>query len=43
MMIRLCFVQCGIRREIIVPFAEARWANKRLFNEGAAVFWSEHV
>ena len=42
-MIKLCFVQCGIRGEVVVPFAEAKRMNKRLWREGATVFWSERA
>jgi|688.fasta_scaffold184423_1 hypothetical protein len=42
-MVKLCFSRCGICREIVVPFVEARRVNKRLWEEGAAVFWTERL
>lgn len=40
-MVRLLFVSNGRRGEMIVPLTQARRANKRLFEAGAAVYWSE--
>lgn len=40
-MVRLFFSRHGRREMWEVPFHEARHVNKRLFLEGAAVYWSE--
>jgi hypothetical protein len=40
-MVRLWFSMGGRRREIVVPLWEAKWINRKLFREGAAVYWSE--
>ncbi len=36
----LCYSLNGQRHEIRVPFHEARFVNRRLFLEGAAVYWT---
>jgi hypothetical protein len=42
-MVRLYF-QCGhVRRCIDVPLKEARRVNKTLFDNGAAVYWTERL
>ena len=40
-MVRLLFANREQRGEIVVPLWEAKWVNRRLFREGAAVYWSE--
>lgn len=40
-MVRLFFSRNGLREVWEVPFHEARHVNKRLFLEGAAVYWTE--
>ena len=40
-MVRLLFANRGQRGEIVVSLWESKWANRRLFREGAAVYWSE--
>jgi hypothetical protein len=40
-MVRLFYSLHGQRHQLVVPFHEARRHNRRLFHEGAAVYWSE--
>lgn len=40
-MVRLFFSRNGMREVWEVPFHEARFVNRRLLLEGAAVYWSE--
>lgn len=40
-MVRMYYVLDKIKYVIEVPFKEAKYVNKRLFAQGAAVYWSE--
>jgi hypothetical protein len=41
--VRLFYSLHGKRRELLVPFHEARKHARRLLAEGAAIYWSEVV